>query len=265
MRRAVFLSVTAVLVGVVPWLHAQDQKAEIQKRLASQFALTQPTKDKSDIATAGAVLVLHKNGLLMYSVSNPIPPQSTYKKGKITRNVFGKNFLRDFGNVMATPGQSASDIVQRNFAAGEKFWVTKTEVKDDGAVFGLFSDRFDEVRYYGELKFPFPKGQAPPADELMNTIAEVLTVEPADNSAGGEAQTQTSAQSAEPPAPIPPPPTPADTPPAPPKTIALGQTKDMVVASFGQPQKVATVGTKEIDYYPDMKVTFVNGKVADVE
>ena len=37
------------------------------------------------------------------------------------------------------------------------------------------------------------------------------------------------------------------------------------MAAFGQPQKVATVGAKEIDYYPDMKVTLVNGKVTDVE
>jgi outer membrane protein assembly factor BamE (lipoprotein component of BamABCDE complex) len=47
--------------------------------------------------------------------------------------------------------------------------------------------------------------------------------------------------------------------------VALGQTKDQVVATFGQPQRVATVGTKEIYYYPGMKVTFVNGKVADVD
>jgi hypothetical protein len=37
------------------------------------------------------------------------------------------------------------------------------------------------------------------------------------------------------------------------------------VALFGQPQRVATLGAKEIDSYPDMKVTFTNGKVSDVE
>ena len=261
MRKMVHLTVALLLAAATPCTHGQDQKAEIQKRLSSQFALTQPTKDKSDIAAAGAVLVLHKNNLLMYGTSNPIAPQSTYKKGKITRNAFGKNFLRDFGNTMAVPGSSV-DIVQRTFATGEKFWVTKVDVKDDGVIFGLFSDPFDGVRYFGELKFPFPKGQAPPADELMNNIAEVLTVEPADNPSGGDAQPQVSTADL---APIPPPPPPPDTPPPPPKTVALGQTKDQVVATFGQPQKVVTVGTKEIDYYPDMKVTFVNGKVTDVE
>ncbi len=264
MRRSVHLTlVAAILVGVAPWLHGQDQKAEIQNRLTSQFALTKITADKSDIATAGAVLVLHQSGLLMYSVSNPIPPQSTYKKGKITRNAFGKNFWRDFGNTMVTPGSSV-DIVQRNFVDGEKFWVTKVEVKDDGVIFGLYSDPYDGVRYFGELKFPFPKGAVPPPEDVLKTVGEVFTVEPADNSSGSPTQPQeptpTSAIM-----PIAAPPPPADAPPAPPKTIALGHTKDQVIATFGQPQKIVNLGTKEMYYYADMKVTFVGGKVTDVQ
>jgi hypothetical protein len=203
-------------------------------------------------------LVLHKNNLLMCATSNPIPPQSTYKKGKITLNAFGKNFWRDFGNAMATPGSSVN-IVQRIFATGEKFWVTNVDVNDDGVVFRFFSDPVDDVRYFGELKFPFPKkGQTPPADELMNTIAEVLTVDAADNSVADSTTGEAT------PPPIAPPPPPSDTPPPPPKRVALGDTKNQVVATFGQPQKAATVGAKEIYYYTDMKVTFVDGKVADV-
>ena len=257
MRRRFHLTIAVLLAVAAPWMYGQDPKAELRRRLSSQFVLTQPTKDKSDIATAGAVLVLHKSNLLMYATSNPIPPQSTYKKGKITRNAFGKGFLSDLGNAMATPGSSAA-IVQRTFVTGEKFWVTNVEVKDDGVIFRFFSDPIDDVRYFGELKFPFPKGQTPPADELMNTIAEVLTVEPSDNSVAGAATPDS------PPPAIQPPPPPPDTPPAPPKTIALGQTKDQVEATFGQPPKKATLGAKEIYYYPDMKVTFVDGKVSDV-
>jgi hypothetical protein len=61
---------------------------------------------------------------------------------------------------------------------------------------------------------------------------------------------------------IAPPPPPAD---APPPTLAVGQSKDQVKAGFGQPARRAKVGTKEIYYYKDMKVTFVNGKVSNVE
>ena len=67
------------------------------------------------------------------------------------------------------------------------------------------------------------------------------------------------------PAPIAPPPPPADQAQAPPKTVSLGETKDNVVADFGQPTKVAKVGTKEIYFYKDIKVTFVGGKVTDVQ
>jgi hypothetical protein len=241
MPKLLRLTAVLILAGALPALNGQDPKADLQKRLASEFVLTQPTKDKSDIVTSGSLLVLQKGNLLLYGTSNPIPPQSTYKKGKITRNPFGgRNFLQDLGNSMVVPGQSAA-IVQRTFVAGEKLWATKIDVKDDGVVFALYSDPVGDIRYFGELKFPFPKGQPPPADNLMNTIAEVVTVEPPDTSA-----------------------TATQTPPASTKTIALGQTKDQVVALFGQPQKMATVGAKDIYAYPDMKVTFVDGKVADV-
>jgi hypothetical protein len=61
---------------------------------------------------------------------------------------------------------------------------------------------------------------------------------------------------------IAPPPPPAD---APPPTIEVGQTMDQVTAGFGQPLKVAKLGAKVIFYYKDMKVTFTNGKVSNVE
>jgi hypothetical protein len=38
-----------------------------------------------------------------------------------------------------------------------------------------------------------------------------------------------------------------------------------VTTAFGQPVKTAKVGVKEIFYYKDMKVTFTNGKVSNVE
>ena len=38
-----------------------------------------------------------------------------------------------------------------------------------------------------------------------------------------------------------------------------------MTTAFGQPLKVARVGVKVIFYYKDMKVTFTNGKVSNVE
>jgi hypothetical protein len=66
-------------------------------------------------------------------------------------------------------------------------------------------------------------------------------------------------------APIAPPPPPPDQPAAPPKTIKVGQSKDVVIATWGQPTKDIKLASKEILVYPDMKVTFVAGKVSDVQ
>jgi outer membrane protein assembly factor BamE (lipoprotein component of BamABCDE complex) len=45
----------------------------------------------------------------------------------------------------------------------------------------------------------------------------------------------------------------------------LGQTKDQVVAAMGQPVRIADLGKKQIYYYKDLKITFVDGKVTDVQ
>ena len=63
---------------------------------------------------------------------------------------------------------------------------------------------------------------------------------------------------------IPPPPPPADTPP-PTVSVKMGESKDKITADFGQPTKTVKLGVKEIYYYKDMKVTFMNGKVSNIE
>jgi hypothetical protein len=153
----------------------------------------------------------------------------------------------------------------------EKCWVTGIQVQTDGVHFQLYSDPYDDVRYYANLKIPFPnKKEVPSADVAMQLVAEVLTVVPADdNGSQGDQGGQPAQEAAPPPAPAPapmpeiaPPPPPAD---APPPTIEIGQTKDQVTAGFGQPLKIAKLGAKQIYYYKDMKVTFTNGKVSNVE
>lgn len=250
-------------------IQAQDdaQKSALQEKLKEQFVLTKVTADRSDIVTSGVVLVLHKDGLKMYATNSPLPPTNTYKNGKISQG--GSGFGRDFAISMMTPGGgTSSSYPQRRYVTGEKFWITAFAVQKDGVILQFYSDAdADNIRYYGQLKIPFAKGPIPPADDVMNTIAEVVSVD-------APAQAAPAAQSAPPPTPAAPepPPEPAmapilppPPPPAAPKTIALGQTKDEVVAIMGQPNKIANLGTKEIDYYPDMKVIFIKGKVTDIQ
>jgi hypothetical protein len=53
--------------------------------------------------------------------------------------------------------------------------------------------------------------------------------------------------------------------PAAPASIGLGQTLDQVQAAMGTPTRVANLGSKVIYYYNGMKVTFIDGKVSDVQ
>jgi hypothetical protein len=54
--------------------------------------------------------------------------------------------------------------------------------------------------------------------------------------------------------------------PAPqPVNIVVGETIDQVTAALGQPEKTVDLGSKKIYVYKDMKITFKDGKVSDVE
>lgn len=265
---------------------AGDPGTLIQQKLVSQINLTKTTADRSDIVTAGDVLVLHKDGLMMCSTASSYAFSNTYNNGVLAANYknrakdAGKSYMKAFGlsKLGLGDGASATDAANngcpsRKFVAGEKFWVTGIAAQKDGILVSTFSDPFDDpsgsqVRYYGEIKFPFVKGSVPPVDDFVKTVFEVITVQPAENQGDqgnqgnqGDQQAATPADQA-PTADIAPPPPPADTPPP---TIALGQTKDEVIAGFGQPMRIAKLGVKEIYYYKDMKVTFTNGKVSNVQ
>jgi hypothetical protein len=251
MRRVLYLSpvlvlaLTLALAGAAPALQGQDQRAEIQKRLTAEFKRTKMTADRSDIAAAGSIIDLHKDGLVMASTEAVAPPTNTYKNGTISFG-FGANMA--WGMQLAPAHQQTTAIAQRKFVTGEKFWVTDYTVKPDGVVFVFYSDPYNDVRYYGQLKFPFVKDVAPPADDMIKTIEEVITAE-------ADTQDAAPADNAAPAAPS----------SAPPKTIALGQTTDQVIGILGQPQKIVNLGAKQMYFYPDMKVIFTDGKVTDVQ
>ena len=287
--------VLAVLVAIVATPSAAraeepSPKAAIQKKLESEYQLTKTTDDKSDIVTAGSVLILHKDKVLMVAVTSAANPcMNTYKDGKITPGKAcgaGEKLRRlpGFGHV--PHGDSAP--ATRNFVSGEKFWVTKIDVKDNGVVLDFFTDSTPAgdqgVRYKGALTIPFG-ALTPTPDEALKAVAEVITVAPADDkdakadkgdkgdkqqaasAQGGQQEAAAPSQPAPAPAAAPAdaPPAPIAPPPPPPAEVSAGQTPEQVVATLGEPVKKAKIGTKDIYFYKDMKVTFVNGKVTDIQ
>ena len=262
MRRITQLTVATVLFGLAARCHAQtdDAGAAIQKALNRQYTSAKLSNDKKEIVTAGSILVLQKDGLLTYSADVAAAPVNTYKSGKLSQG-FGDMLTVDMIDGMNRSG-GPSSIPKKKLVAGEKFWLVGSSVLKDKLVFAVITDSYDDGRYFAQIKFPFAKGATPSPDEVLKTIAEVVSVQPAPPAAPPVPTPPPPEQAM---APIAPPPPPSDAPPAPPKSISLGQTKDQVAATFGMPQKVVTLGAKEILYYPDMKVTFVDGKVSDVQ
>ena len=280
LRRTGAVLLLLTLASGAVTLRAQST-AELQKRLTDQYSLSKIAADRSDLVTAGAVLVLQKDGLVMYSSDTGIPPLNIYRDGRL--QLSGGNLMRGLGGIMlhSQGAMPTSGIQQRKFVSGEKFWVTAINIQQDGVVFNVYSDPFNEVRYYGLLKFPFPKNSVPPVGDVQRTVAEVISIQAADQSGGeqggqgaqgnqqqGNAATPSAAAQSTPDAPLAailPPPPPADQAPPEPKTIAVGQTKNKVLATWGPPTKDIKLATKEVLVYPDMKVTLTAGKVSDVQ
>jgi hypothetical protein len=266
------IAVLAV-AGIFPWFTAGAQ-GSLQSQLEAKYKITKPTDDKSDIVTAGSVLVLEKDKLLMYPTSTQIPPQNTYSGGRLSEGAYGVHQkLQGFGSMIGHPPPQT--VQGRQFVTGEKFWVTAITVQVDGVVFTLFSDPYQDVRYYSTLKFIYPKGANPSSDQVLSMVAEVLKVDEDDSkksddsgnqqqaAAGGDAAQQPAAADA--PAAAPAEAAAPAAPPAPPATVEIGQTPDQVTAALGQPDKILNLGTKQIYVYKDLKVTFVKGKVTDAQ
>ncbi len=297
MRTIAVLSLITVLFTASSGVAQGQDKAAVQKKLESEYQLTKTTADQTDIVTAGSVLILQKDNLLMVATTTTGNPCSnTFRDGKFTQNGVCRTGekLKKFGMLTSRiPGASqAPTTTTRSYVTGEKFWVTSIEVKDSGKDPGIllnfFTDAVSDVRYKTSLLIPFKTLPSP--DEAVKLVGEVIKVAPPEDSkdakgddkggdkgGGQQAKGGPPAQQPAPAAPaaVPEPEAPAEAapaaiappppPPADPPTVKLGQTPDQVIAALGQPDKMVKLATKEMYIYKDLKVTFVNGKVKDIQ
>ncbi len=211
------------------------------------------------VTQAGTVVVLKQGGLL------GIPPE---------RLVFCSAKFEN-GQMKAAGGfcAAAHRNVSRYFQQGDKLYVLQIDenVKKEQVSFKVVAcdscNGTDPPSFYkSEVVFQFSGGYLETAQPgpVLQTVSQVFSLDKGDAQPQGAPANAPAAAPAvtAPPAPIAPPPPPADQPP---QSIEVGQTVDQVVASLGQPQRTAKVGTKQIYFYKDLKVTFTNGKVSDVE
>ena len=236
----------AVFLAIGMEAQARDPATRIQQKLVSQIKLTKSAAGHSDIVTAGDVVVLHKDGLMMCSSAFSCAFSNTCGNGVLAASYNNRakdaatSFLKGrlpFGGGGSVTDAANSGCASRKLVAGENFWVTGVTPQKDGILVSAFGDpgpdpSGNQVRYCGEIKFHFAKRSLPPPDDFVKTVSEVITMQPPDDKGdqGGQgAQLAEAAATAAAPAPpaappasmtaIPPPPPPAD---APPPAIAIG-------------------------------------------
>jgi hypothetical protein len=206
---------------------------------------------KQQYKPSETVFIVQKDGILGVPSNKAVAPEAQYKEGELHTPGFGQLL------VVGTD--------TRKFQLHEKVRLMQitASVKHDKVVFQLeecAACNGNEFDYRAFLAFIFPKGYLATADvgQIEDVISQVLTID----SGKGDAQQQDVA----PPAAASPDPAPAAAPAPPPLPIQIGQTIEQVQADTNNGLVLAAdLGDKKIYQYNGLKITFVKGKVTDVQ
>ena len=271
--------IPALVVGVCatmfPAQQAAAQAVSLQEQLAAQYKAVKLGSDTSgySVVEEGTVLAMQKGGVLGVPYSDKTSLTSKYEGGVVHGPsglmVSGKKALLGHFSQTQSEGQTT-----KLFAKGDKVYPTKIEVNvaKDTVTMGIVAcdtcNKTDPPTYNkANVVFVFPKGSLANASagSVEDTIGQLLSISDASQDSGGDQQgaqqggdQQGGGQQAQPAAQQP-------AAQAEPETIEKGQTTDQVQGSLGKPDKIVNLGAKQIWVYKDLKVTFVNGKVSDVQ
>jgi hypothetical protein len=266
--------VFAVLfAGLLSWTsaYAQDGGADsLEGQLGAKYKLVKLGTDSSGLSVVdpGTVLVIKKGGILSVASGNMVVIPSYVKDGQVkTANngaMTGINKLMKWKGVSDPTGTNSTDT--KFLTTGEKVYVSKIEVNrhDSKVTLAIIEcDTCNETKdpslRKASVVFQFPKDYLSGADggQVSDVINQILEVQ-ADDAGAQQAQGQ-DAQAQQPQQQAP------EAPAAAPATIQLGQSTDEVQAALGAPTKIVNLGPKQIYVYKDLKVTFIRGKVVDVQ
>jgi hypothetical protein len=277
MRGRIEISIQAaalIFAALAPGLAAAQggQTVSLADQLSAQYTMVKMGADSSGPAVVepGTILVIQKGGILGVPYSDVSIVPTKYQDGKMQSP--NSLMLKGIGHAFSHFGSSKQQTTHL-FQIGEKVYLSRVEVNQAGDKVTLGIVACDSCNntnpptfFKADVVFQFTKGYLSAASppQVMDVIAQVFTI---DDSGGGDQgggdqgnQAQGGPQGGPPGGPPAPPP-----PPAQPQTIQLGQTTDQVVAAIGQPDKIVNLGSKQIYVYKDIKITFLKGKVSDVQ
>jgi hypothetical protein len=247
------------LVVVLPAAICFGQAVSLQEQLSAQY---QPAKVSGGsggavVNTPGTLLTIQQKGVLAVPWKAMALCPAKYQDNNFHPSVgFCAGMLKS---------------VSRYFQVGDKVYPVKMEVNVDKAKISFTVVSCDSCNgidppssMKGEVVFQFAKGYLEKAGvgDVEDAIGKVFLIADDNQQAQGNDQGQQppQQQAAAPPQQAPPPQQQPE-----PATVQLGMSTDEVQSVLGKPDKIFNVGAKQIYVYKDVKVTFQNGKVADVQ
>ena len=232
MRSRILLLLLAGLL-LCPVVRAGDDwKDALKESLKAKYELTKFGGDRLRITQPGTVVVSQKDGIIA-----DLATDFTFTVNKVSAGQVGQ--ASGFAAVVQNKKTS------RVFKSGERAYVTKIDVKDNEVHYVLMScDTYDvnvhgstkQTRYMSFLNFQFPNNYlaSADADAVKKDVDVVFAPE-----------TEVKAAST--------------------KNVELGQSPEQVEAALGRPDKIVSLGSKKVYVYKDMKIVFMDSKVADVQ
>jgi hypothetical protein len=257
--------------GIVPTV-AAAQGVPLEDQLKAQYTLVKMGADTGGAAVVeqGTILDIKKGGILSVPYGDTSVMATKYQDGTVhsPNNAVMKGIgfgMKKFGKEQTT----------RLMQVGEKVYPSKIVVnlpKDSVTMSIIACDSCNNTSpttfYKADVVFQFPKGTLATTSpsQVEDTIAGLLAIDDnadqggnnggnndnnqqGNNQGGGGGGGQAQQQA----------------PPAEPQQIEKGQTPDQVKAAIGVPDKIINLGAKQIYVYKDIKITFINGKVSDVQ
>ena len=249
----------------------------LQEQLAAQYKLVKMGADSSgtSIVEEGTLLAVQKGGIVGVPYKAVTVRTATYEGGTVhasdvshnaTAQKIGKVFC-GLHKCPSTPDAASDENATKLFKVGDKVYTNKIDVNNakDQVTLSIIAcdscNKTDPPTYNkANVVFQFAKGTLAKASagDVEDTIGQLLSIsddsqqaqdqsQPQGQQQGGGQQQAAAQQQAEP------------------QTIQMGMTADQVQAALGKPEKMVNLGPKQLFIYKDMKVTFINGRVADVQ
>ena len=258
-----------VLTTLAPWSLAQAPT--LLEQLTAQYKVVKMGSDTGgySVVEAGTLLAIQKGGILAVPYTDKTVLTTKYEGGAVhgPNSALVEGRKRLLGHFTQTQSQGQTTHL---FAKDDKVYPTKIDVslEKDTVTIGIVAcdtcNKTDPPTYNkAQVVFQFPKGALAKAGagEVEDTIGQLLAIsedtqqggDQGGGQQGGDQGGQQGGQQAQ------------QQQQAEPQSIEKGMTTDQVEGAMGKPEKIVNLGPKKIYVYKDLKVTFLNGKVFDVQ